>query len=289
MFLALTEMGKTAWAFASDRPPETYDFLGADRLVITEPAEIRLEPRWILALDAAEEHRISGNISGFRSAARLINIDHHVSNPSFGDLNLVLPEATSSAELVHRVLKEAGYSPSRAVAKCLFTGIITDTGCFRFAGVDGRTLRVAADLLDTGFDPSEVTIPLYEEYPFTRLQLERLMLERVEVRLEGRLVMSTLLAEDFDELRAKVSETEDLVNRLREIRGVEVGVLVTGLPSGTTRVSLRSKGLVNVSDVARSFGGGGHRRAAGIRTELSPAEVKEQLANAIGECLAKRA
>jgi len=285
MFLALTEMGKTAWALATERPPDTYDFLGAGRLVLTDPARIDGEPLWIISVDAAEAHRISGDISRFSSQTRLINIDHHVSNPRFGDMNLVIPEATSSAELVHRVLKEAGYKPSKTVAKCLFTGILTDTGCFRFAGVNSRTLLIAADLLDTGFDPSEVTIPLYEEYPLTRLHLERLMLERIEVHLQGRLVMSTLLSEDFTALGAKISETEDLVNRLREIKGVEVGVLVTALPDGMTRVSLRSKGLVNVSDVASDFGGGGHRRAAGIRTDLTPTKVKEKLVAAIGRVL----
>ncbi|MCA1961732.1 MAG: bifunctional oligoribonuclease/PAP phosphatase NrnA [Desulfomonile sp.] len=286
MFLALAEMDKTVWALASERPPETYDFLGAGRLVITDPAEIHGKPSWIIATDSAEAHRISGDISRFRTDARLINIDHHISNPRYGDLNLVQPDATSSAELVLRVLKEAGYTPSQAVAKCLFTGILTDTGCFRFAGVNSGTLLVAAELLDTGFDPSEVTIPLYEEYPLTRVYLERIMLERIEIHLEGRLVMSTLLNQDFAALDAKLSETEDLVNRLREIRGVEVGVLVTALPDGMTRVSLRSKGLVNVSDIARSLGGGGHRRAAGIRTELPPAKVKEELVAAIGRILA---
>lgn len=287
MLLALQEMGKTSWALASQPPPSTYHFLGADRLVITDSGQIRPAPRWIIAVDAAEAHRISGDVSGIRHAAKLINIDHHVSNPGFGDLNLVLPDATSSAELVHRVLKEAGYSPSRAVAKCLFTGIITDTGCFRYAGVTGKTLQVAAELLDTGFDPTEVTIPLYEEYPITRLHLERLMLDRIEVHLKGRLIVSTLLSEDFDALHADLSESEDLVNRLREIKGVEVGALVTGLPDGKTRVSLRSKGLVNVADVAVALGGGGHPRAAGIRTALSRAEVTAKIVDSVDRALAE--
>ena len=99
--------------------------------------------------------------------------------------------------------------------------------------------------------------------------------------------MSTLLSEDFDALHADLSESEDLVNRLREIKGVEVGVLVTGLADGKTRASLRSKGLVNVADVALALGGGGHPRAAGIRIALSPAEVKERLVVAIDRALAE--
>lgn len=285
MALALSEMGKQSWAFAAHRPPSTYDFLQPDGVLVTDPASVRPEPEWIISVDAAEEGRISGDLKPFRNKARLINIDHHITNPGFGDLNMVRPDATSSAELVHGLLKEIGYTPSPLVGKCLYTGLVTDTGGFRFPGVNSRTLLVGAELLDSGFDLQEVTLALYEDYPVSRLYLERLMLERIEVLLDGRVMVSTLYDEDFLKLHAHRSETEDLVNRLRETKGVEVGILLTEQPDGSTRVSLRSKGLVDVSAVAKSMGGGGHHNAAGIKTPLTVDEIKRELLQSIAEAL----
>lgn len=282
--LVLSEMGKKSRALCDDRLPTLFDFLPGRELLVTDVRGIE-PPKWIISVDAADESRISGDISPVRDGARMINIDHHRTNPLFGDLNLVQPDATSSAEIVHRIIKEAGHPLSRDVGKCLYTGLITDTGCFRFSGVNSGTLKVGAEMLASGFDSYDVTLPLFEEYSLSRLQLERLVLERIEVLLDGRLIVSVLYAEDFVRLGAHRSETEDLVNRLREIRGVEVGVLVTEMPDGNTRVSLRSKNAVDVSATAKSFGGGGHARAAGLRTSLSPDEIKEEIARAVSRAL----
>ncbi len=280
---ALTEMGKTVTALCADAIPDTFGFLpGVDRITAS-PDTVELAPEWIVSVDAAEDKRISGDISRFRDRAKLINIDHHGTNPLYGDVNLVVPHATSTAELVVQCLKEAGHTISRSTAECLYTGIITDTGGFRFSGVNGDTLRIAGDLIDTGFDPYEVTRALYEEYPLTRVLLERLMLERMELLLDDKLCVGILYADDFPRVGADVSETENLVDRLREIRGVEVGMLITGLPSGMTRVSLRSKGTVDVAEVAGKLGGGGHAAAAGIKSRLSPEEVKEKLVSSLAQ------
>ena len=173
----------------------------------------------------------------------------------------LLPEDVTVAE----VLKEAGYKLSQEVAKCLYTGLITDTGCFRFSGVNSRTLEIGAEFLATGFDSYELARPLFEENSFGRVQLERLILERMELLLDGRLTVSTLYAGDFGRVGADRSETENLVDRLREIRGVEVGVLITESANGPNRVSFRSKGRIDVSTLAGAMGGGGHRSAAGSR------------------------
>jgi len=283
--LALSEMGKKSWAFAGKELLPAYHFLPGSRSLVTDARDIRPRPRWIVAVDTAEENRIFGDISPFRDGAKLINIDHHFTNPKYGHLNFVDPGATSSAELVFRLIKDAGYVLSRDVAKCLYTGLITDTGCFRFPGVNSRTLLVAAEILAAGFDSYEVTRPLYEENPFTRIQLERLVLERIEMRVHGRLCVSTLYADDFVRIGADQSETENLVDRLREIQGVEAGVLVTEISKDLTRVSFRSKKLLDVAAVARIFGGGGHHNAAGLRTPVPPAEIKEKIAAAIEQAL----
>ncbi len=285
--LALTEMGKQSCPLSADRTPDMYDFLpGRDRIV-SDPQLVPFQPEWILALDTATEERISGDLSPFRPGARLINLDHHGSNPQYGDLNLVHAHATSTAEIILEILKQAGYKLSQDVAKCLYTGLITDTGCFRFSGVNSRTLEVGAELLATGFDSYEVARPLFEENSFGRVELERLMLHRLELLLEGRFAVSMLYAEDFGRVGADRSEMENLVDKLREIRGVEVGVLITESANGPNRVSFRSKGRVDVSALASTMGGGGHRSAAGLRIELPVDQIKEKVTTAVNKALAE--
>ncbi len=286
MHLALREMGKRSWALCRDGVPEMYRFLPGVDAVIEEPGCLNSLPRWIISVDAATEQRISGDLSRFRSSARLINIDHHPTNPGFGELNLVDSTASSTAELVLTVLKQAGYKLSPEVGKCLFTGVVTDTGGFRFAGVDGRTMKLAAEMLDSGFDSYEVTRHVFEEYPLSRLKLERLLLDRIEILLDGRLIVSTLYSEDFSKLGATLADSENLVNRLRESRGVEAGVLLTKMSEDLMRVSLRSKDQVDVSVIAASLGGGGHRHAAGIKSSLPLPELKRRIIAAIEKALA---
>ena len=276
MYLALREMGKKAWPLG-DRPfPATYDFLPGVSDLIIDPIEVD-SPHWIISVDVAEESRIAGNVSGFRDKARLINIDHHPTNPAFGDVNFIDSQATSTAELVHRILKEAGYTISADVGKCLYTGLITDTGGFRFAGVNSRTLEMAAEMLSPGLDSYDITRHLFEEHPIARLHLERMMLERAEILFDGRLIVSVLRKADFDNVGAELSDSENMVNRLREFRGVCAAVLITEMDDGLIRVSLRSKGNIDVAKIAKSLGGGGHRAAAGIKSRLPLAQLRGEI------------
>jgi len=283
MYLALREMGKKTWPISDEKFPDLYDFLPGVDSLITDTHSPDIDPHWIIALDVASEPRISGNIERFRNKAVLINIDHHATNPLYGQFNLIDSKATSTAELVFRVLSQAGYKLSADVGKCLYTGILTDTGCFRFSGVNTDTLALASRLLESGFDSYEVTRSIYEEYPLSRLELERLLLNRIEILLNGKLVISTLHYQDFQKLGAPFSDGENLVDRLRESRGVEVGILMTQVSEDVCRVSFRSKGLVDIAKIAASFGGGGHRSAAGLRSLVPLAELKQQIVAAIAK------
>jgi len=265
--------------------PELYNFLPRHEQIISDATDVTDTPRFIIAVDAAVEDRISGDLTSFRSKADLINIDHHATNPRFGDFNFVQDSASSTAELVHEILKAAGYNLSPDVGKCLYTGLVTDTGGFRFSGVNSRTLTLAAEMLAAGFDSYEVTRPLFEEYPLRRIYMERLVLERVEVLLGGKLVMSTLYSEDFKKFGAEMSETENLVNRLRENQGVMAGILFTQMSDKLIRVSFRSKDSLDVSSIAKALGGGGHRHAAGLRSTLPLQELKDRIIQAVAQAL----
>lgn len=277
MYVSLKKMGKQAWVLTDEPFPGMYDFLPGCRDVLTKQESQNITPSWILCLDVASENRTSVDIEKMRLKAGLINIDHHITNVSYGDWNLVDPQATSTAELVYRLIKAAGHPLSRDAAKCLYTGLITDTGCFRFSGVREHTMRLAAELLSPGLDSYQITRYLYEEYPIHRMELERLLLSRVELKLGGILAMSHLHYKEFQAIGAALSDGENLVDRLRENRGVEVGVLLTQVSDDTVRASFRSKDLLDVSAVAAVFGGGGHRRAAGLRSKLPLEELKNRI------------
>jgi bifunctional oligoribonuclease and PAP phosphatase NrnA len=288
MHLALRDMGKQSRPVCRGGVPAMYRFLPGVDEIMEESGSINDPPGWIISVDAATEQRISGDLRGIRPPAMLINIDHHPTNPGFGDVNLVDPTAASTAELVLTILKQAGYQLSVDVGKCLYTGLVTDTGGFRFSGVNARTMKLAAEMLESGFDSYDVTRHLFEEYPIRRLELERLLLDRIEILLDGRLVVSTLYADDFTRLGVTMSDSENLVNRLRESSGVEVGALLTNMSEELTRVSLRSKDQVDVSKIAASLGGGGHCHAAGIKSSVPLADLKQRITAAVQEALAQQ-
>ena len=281
MFLALTSRGKTCHPMLDDNIPELYHFLPGIESIITSPEQMTYEPKWIICLDVAAKNRISGDIDVFLGKAQLINIDHHPTNPMFGDLNWVNTEAASTAELVYEVLTQNGDIVSSDAAKCLYTGLVADTGCFRFGSVNRHTFQIAARLLDTGFQSYDVTRRLYEEFPLRRFHLEKLVLDRMEILLDGRLSLSSLYQNDFASLGAEPSDSENFVTRLRQIQGVEVSVLITELSNELTKASFRSKGRLDVAAIAATLGGGGHHRASGLRSTLPPEALKEKIIAAI--------
>ena len=285
MYLALKENGKIAIPVIGAEFPDLFNFLPGSGNTVIGFDSIGFSPSHIIALDVAAENRISPEIGDLRKSAKLVNVDHHPTNPRYGDYNYVLPSANSTTQLVYEILKRAGYRVSPDVAKCLYTGLVTDTGCFKFAGVTSATFELAARLLELGVDNYEITRKLFEEFPESRLSLERLMIERLEVLLNGKLVLSYIDFEDYQKLGASMSEGESLVNRLRETRGVEVGGLITKLSENLYKVSLRSKGFVNVATVASALGGGGHSRAAGLKVSMSREEIRERLIKLIDASL----
>jgi bifunctional oligoribonuclease and PAP phosphatase NrnA len=283
LYNALLEMNKQCWAILEKPIPDLYTFLPGSQGLIVDTANVPSDISWIIALDCAEQNRLAGHISQF-SNARIMNIDHHPTNPLFGQLNHVVPSAMSTAELVYQLLRDIDYKLSRNVGICLYAGLYTDTGGFRFSGVTSHTLQIGSELLAPGIDSYEVTRPLYEEYPLARLKIENMVLQRIEAHLNDQLLMSTLFESDLISFNASMSDTENLVNRLREIKDVKVGVLITKMPD-ITRVSFRSKNC-DVSKVAQALGGGGHKYAAGLKTNLELSELKSKIVELVKNELA---
>jgi phosphoesterase RecJ-like protein len=285
----LTEIGKDCVMFidAHDLPlPQEYGFLPLDGLVSEPPADVG--DRTIVFLDCGNIDR--NPAEAFRGAGgvrlHILNIDHHHDNTHFGTVNLVVPEASCTAEIVWDLMNDLGVTPTRTIADALYVGLITDTGRFMYENTGTKAHLMAADLIEAGVDVHEIYRHVYEGVPYGKLALLARGLSNVERYDDGRLTITDLSVGDFSESDAEESYSEGLIDHLRAVEGTRLAALVRdrlGGSNGSRKVSLRAgDDAIDVSAIARAQGGGGHRQAAGFSTELSYDELvsflREQLA-----------
>jgi phosphoesterase RecJ-like protein len=255
-----------------DPVPSDLTFLVRPGESIDHELPADLSERILIAVDCASEQRL-WETPVHEGARLVVNIDHHQDNTRFGDMNLVEPLASSTAEVVVGVLERAGWPLTPAVAEPLYVGLVTDTGRFGYSNTRARTHHVAAALIEAGADPAAIARHLYEEQPLDRLLLTGRALERARLLADGRMLAAVLTREDFD--AAGGDDSEGIVEVMRGVRGVEAAALVREAgPPGSYRVSLRAADPeVDVSVIAREEGGGGHRAAAGFSTRRPPDEL----------------
>jgi phosphoesterase RecJ-like protein len=213
-----------------------------------------------------------------RPGTHILNIDHHHDNTRFGTVNLVVDDASCTAEIIWDLMGALDVRPSLAVAEALYVGLITDTGRFMYENTGRRAHMMAADLIDAGVDVHEMYRRVYEGVPYGKLALLARGLANVERYDDGRLTMTALSASDFRDSGAEESYSEGVVDHLRAVQGTAVAALIRDrigdAGGGLRKVSLRaSDERVDVSAIARAQGGGGHRQAAGFTTGLSHDEL----------------
>jgi phosphoesterase RecJ-like protein len=222
-----------------------------------------------VALDCSNADRLGELFQSAESAETLVNIDHHEDNTMYGDINLVDEKTSSTAELIYRILIAAGWELEPEVATCLYTGLMTDTGRFQHRNTTPETFNAASEMVEAGADIFQVVREIYENQSLSYTHLVGKALQRVEVREECGLIYSYVTQADLDETGASLSETEDLIDYLRVVRGTSVVALFKELEDGRVRVSLRSRDTVEVGPIARSMGGGGHAMAAGYTSDVN--------------------
>ena len=212
-------------------------------------------------------------------------IDHHVGEDELGTEFFKDTSAEATGHLVAKCAKQLGVTVTRPMASSLFAAIATDTGWFRFASTTAETYRVIAELLDAGADPSGIYGDLYERDTIGRVRLRGRILSRTEAELEGRLVHTFVLKEDFAETGALPSDTEDAINLTLAIAGTQMAIILVEQLKGGFQISFRSRCHVDCTQLARNFGGGGHRAAAGAYIEGEFAEVQLRVLTAVREAL----
>jgi phosphoesterase RecJ-like protein len=213
-----------------------------------------------------------------QDGAHLLNIDHHHDNTLFGTLDLVDPAASCTAEIVWDLMHRLDVAPTAVIAEALYVALVTDTGRFMYENTGPSAHRMAAELIAAGVDVQAVYRRLYEEMPLAKLTLLGIALQQIQRFDDGQLTLVSLDAHDFERVEAQESFSEGVVDHLRSISGTKVAALIRELTApesrGKRKVSLRSSGdEADVSAIARTQGGGGHRRAAGFSTTLSVDEL----------------
>jgi phosphoesterase RecJ-like protein len=275
--LALDALGKDAVMYLSGEAPlpREYAWMPLDDLRRSLPDDAA--KRTLLALDCANESRLGPDPEVLASAPLVVNVDHHHDNTRFGAVNLVVPDASSTGEIVRDLLDELGVELTPEIAEALYIALVTDTGRFQYTNTTPKALRLAAELVEAGADVHKIFQDVYESVQFAKLKLLARALERAEIYDGGRLVISYLLRGDFAEVGAAEPYSEGIIDYLRAVEGADMAALIREPPRGdpTRRVSLRaSADELDVSKIARASGaGGGHRQAAGFSSDDSIEDI----------------
>ncbi|MDA8344086.1 MAG: bifunctional oligoribonuclease/PAP phosphatase NrnA [Thermaerobacter sp.] len=277
--LALRRLGKDVTLVTPDPVPKVYDLVPTYQEFV--PWESVAERRFDLVamFDCADERRTGAPSDLTSYGARVLNVDHHATNTCFGDVVFIDPQAAASAEIAARVIDQLGVTIDREIALALYVGLETDTGGFRYAATTPDSHRLAARLLDAGLEPGEISQALYERQAVSGLRLLGAALQSLQVREDLSLAYVVLSAADFARSGAAAADVETLgvVDYARRVDGIEVGALLREEGPGQVKLSLRSKGLVDVARLAASLGGGGHERAAGATLAMSLQEAEATL------------
>jgi phosphoesterase RecJ-like protein len=277
--LALRKMGKTATVLNADPVPGYLSFLPGADSVVRDGDGAAYEVAVVLDCGAVER---TGRIQDqMRKPPLMINIDHHRTNDAAGDLCLIDPDAAATGVLVYRVLTAMGLALDRDIALNLYVAVLTDTGSFRYGNSSPEAFFVAGEMISMGVDPWAVAEAIYETQDEGRVRLLGRVLGSLEMAAGGRVASITTLKEDLEEFSAGKDALEGFINYPRSIAGVEVAVAFREETAGEVRVSLRSKGRVDVSAVAVLFGGGGHRNAAGCTLPGPMAEARARVMKAL--------
>jgi phosphoesterase RecJ-like protein len=278
----LEQLGKDSLMFMSpDEFPLPWEYRDMEfqGLIGTPPEDV--DERTVVFLDCGNIDRMPVDFLQ-REGVHILNIDHHHDNTRFGTVNLVVPTASCTAEIVWGLAKELGAEITIPIADALYVALVTDTGRFSYENTTAEAHLMAAELIEAGVEPHRVYRRLYEDLPFRRLQLLQRALASIERHDDGAITVCCLTREDYYETGALETDSEGIVDHMRSVEDTKVAVLVRDLLSeerlGCRKVSLRATdGTVDVSIIARAMGGGGHPQAAGFTTELPYDQLVERL------------
>lgn len=280
LYHALKALGKTAAVLCSDPIPARYSYM--------ELASYtgQFTPGYTVAVDVAGIQLFGDAVAEYTREIDLC-IDHHPSNPGYACSMLLDADAAATAEIIYEMLAAAGIEITPILADCLYTGISTDTGCFKFSNTTARTHEIAAKLIGAGAHTVLLNEILFESKSRGRLAIERMALESLEYSFDGRCAMIFLTKEQVAQAGAETTDIEGITSLPRNIEGVEVGITVRQQPTGSYKVSVRTTPNVDAAAICAHLGGGGHRQAAGCELLGSLDNAKAALLTEVEKALCR--
>ena len=277
--LALDQLGKDSimYLYGEAPLPAEYSFMPLAEIRRRLPDDWR--ERVLIALDCANESRLGPDPEPLEGAPLVIDIDHHHDNSRFGGVNLIVPNASSTGEVLRDLFAALGIELTPDIAEALYIALVTDTGRFQYSNTTAKSLRLAAELVEAGADVHRIFRGVYETVQFAKLKLLARALERAQIYDGGRLVVSYLVRSDFTDIGAAEAYSEGIIDSLRAVEGADMAALIREPPRSDgpkRRISLRSSNdELDVSAIARKSGGGGHPQAAGFSSDDSVEEITE--------------
>lgn len=280
LYLVLKSMGKTVRCI-TDGIPATL------RVAAIPCEEPEFEPEHVVSVDTGDRKLFGDDLDARYGGRVELCIDHHGTHVPYAAYTLVDPSAAAASEVLYDMLKAAGFAITEPVARELYIGISTDTGCFRYGNTTAGTMRAAADLMECGIDAAYLNTELFETKTREYAVFERQALNALQTYFDGKCAMMVLTRDMYDASGLDEADTKAINALPRQIQGVYVGITVKEKKEGGFRVSLRSKDPVDAAAICASLGGGGHRLAAGCELTGTAEEVKAILLNAVKPSLEK--
>ncbi|MBE6885790.1 MAG: bifunctional oligoribonuclease/PAP phosphatase NrnA [Oscillospiraceae bacterium] len=278
---ALAGLGKRVALACSDPIPDKYRYMGFERFLYRN-----FTPKMIVAVDVADAALLGNRLGEYKDQVDLC-IDHHGSNRAYAKKCWVEGGLSATCEMIYRLVRELGCEMTTQIAACCYTGISTDTGCFRYSSVTPATHRIAAEILEFGVDGADINRRMFECKSRSRLAVELAVLSTIEYYCEGKCAVITVTRDILEQCGAVESELEGIPPIPKQIEGVEVGITIRERED-CCRISLRTGETLDASAVCALFGGGGHIRASGCTIPGTPAQAKAALIAAVEGLLSNR-
>ncbi|MGI6746140.1 MAG: Bifunctional oligoribonuclease and PAP phosphatase NrnA [Firmicutes bacterium ADurb.Bin300] len=277
LYAALKKLGKKSRVSSFDEPAHNLRFIAAD--IEFE----KFEPDLIVAVDVADLKLLGDNWRDYEGKIDLC-LDHHVSNTEYARYTF-LEDTAAASEMVYDVIRELGVEIDHFMAVCIYVGVATDTGCFRYPNTTSRTIRIAADMMDKGIDAQDINKLMFETKTKSFVKLEKLVNETLELHFDDRCAIYTITRKMFEKSGALESECHPITAASRQIEGVLVGAVIKEQKDGSFNISVRTNGSLNAADICAELGGGGHKNASGCELGGTLAAVKAALLKSIERAL----
>ncbi|MEW9121886.1 MAG: bifunctional oligoribonuclease/PAP phosphatase NrnA [Thermotaleaceae bacterium] len=281
--LALKKNKKEVFILAEDEIPQNLDFLPLENIHWKIPSGF--QPDIVIAVDASDVKRLGKRADFIHAEIATVNLDHHVTNDYFAQYNYVDFQAAATGEVIYALLPFLKVSLDDKIATSIYTAISTDTGSFKYDNTTAKTHQIVSELLRYSIDLSSITTALYQNKPFSQIKLLGEALNTLELYYSGKLAVIGITREMLENAKADISVVDGLIEFARDIKGVEVAVLLKNLSENEIKVGLRSKYDIDVSKIALLFGGGGHKKASGCTIFSTIENAKKQIIDVLKDNL----